>query len=154
MKHFWRGLNIALIVFCAWSGYWAVEPERANDHGFVRSVVPVGPGYPPITFSCVVIFLMFGIYSFLTFRRAFLQGSTFRFPSLDRNPFRDIGDPLQALVIGLIALFAGTVAATLPFLFGSSLGLGAILFLWVWDIGLLLGALIAYVIYRPRIVVV
>ena len=154
MKYVWRTLNTALVIFCAWSGYWAVAPERVNDSGFIRSVVPVGPGYPPISFSCLVIFIMFGIYSFVTFRRACRTGSSFRLPSWDRNPFRELSDPLQALVIPLIALLAGTVAATLRFLFGSSLGLGAILFLWAWDIGLLLGALIAYVIYRPRIVAV
>jgi hypothetical protein len=154
MKHLWRALNVSLVAFCAWSGYWAVAPERAYDRGFIRSVVPVGPDYPPITFSCLVIFLMFGIYSFVTFRRACHKGSSFRLPSWDRNPFRDVGDPLQALVIGLTALLAGTIAATLRFLFGSSLGLGAIVFLWSWDIGILLGALIAYLLYRPRIVVV
>jgi hypothetical protein len=154
MKYFWRALNISLAVFCAWSGYWAVAPERLHDRGFIRSVVPVGPDYAPIGVSSVVVFVMFGIYSFVTFRRAYRKGSSFRLPSLDRNPFRELGDPLQTLVIPLIALLTGTVAATLRFLFGSSLGLGAILFLWAWDIGLLFGALIAYVVYRPRIVVV
>jgi hypothetical protein len=97
---------------------------------------------------------MLGIYSFVTFRRACHKGSRFRLPSWGRNPFRDVADPLQALVIGLIALLAGTVAATLRFVFGSTLGLGAILFLWSWDVGLLLGALLAYALYRPRIVIV
>ena len=151
MKHFWRAVNIGFVAFCAWSGYWGVAPERAYDH---RSVVPVGPGYAPISFSCVVIFLMCGIYSFVTFRNACLQGSTFRLPSLDRNPFRPLSDPLQALVIPLTALLAATVVATVRFLFGSSLGLGAIVFLCSWDIGILVGALIGYAIYRPRIVVV
>ena len=154
MKQFWRVLNISLVVFCAWSGYWGVAPERLHNRGFIGSGVPMGPDYPPISFSSVVVFVMFGIYSFVTFRRAYRKGSIFRLPSWDRNPFRELGDPLQALVIPLIALLACTVAATLRFLFGSSLGLGAILFLWAWDIGLLLGALFAYVIYRPRIVVV
>src|SRR5918996_4194509 len=126
MKHFWRAVNTALVVFCGWSGYWAVARERLDDRGFIRSVVPVGPGYPPISFSCRVIFLMLSIYSFLTFRRACRKGSSFRFPSWDRNPFRELGDPLQALVIPLIALLAGTLAATVRFLFGSTLGLGAI----------------------------
>ena len=154
MKHFWRVVNTALIGFCAWSGYWAVAPERLQDRGFIRSVVPVGPGYPPIGFSCLVVALMFGIFSFLTFRRACRQGSTFRSPSWDRNPFRELADPLQALVISLVALLAGTVAATLRFLFGPTLGLGAIIFLWSWDLSILVGALIGYAIYRPRIVVV
>jgi len=154
MKHFWRAMNVSLIVFCAWSGYWAVAPERLNDHGFIRSVVPVGPNYAPISFSSAVVFVMFGISSFVAFRRACLKGSSFYLPSWDRNPFREVGDPLQALVISLIGLVSGTVAATLRFLFGSSLGLGAILFLCAWDIGLLLGAVIGYVIYRPRIVAV
>jgi len=154
MKHFWRAINVSLVVFCAWSGYWAVAPERAYDRGFIRSVVPVGPDYAPIGFSTVIVSVMFAVYSFMTFRRAYRKDISFRFPSWDRNPFRDLGDPLQALVIQLTALLAGTVAATLRFLFGSTLGVGAIVFLWSWDIGLLLGALIAYVIYRPRIVVV
>jgi hypothetical protein len=136
MKYFWRAVNVSLIAFCAWSGYWAVAPERLHDRGFVQSVVPVGPGYPPISFSWLAIFLMMGIYSFVTFRRACRKGSNFRLPSWDRNPFRELGDPLQALVIPLIALLAGTLAATLRFLFGSSTGLGAILFLWSWDVGL------------------
>jgi hypothetical protein len=154
MKHFWRAVNIAFVGFCAWSGYWGVAPERAYDRGFPRSVVPVGPGYPPISFSCVVIFLMFGFYSFVTFRNACLQGSAFRLPSLDRNPFRPLSDPLQALVIPLTAMLAATVVAAVRFLFGSSLGLGAIAFLCSWDIGAIVGALIGYAIYRPRIVVV
>src|SRR5205809_2054860 len=137
MKHFWRTVNIAFVGFCAWSGYWGVAPERAYDRGFARSVVPVGPGYPPISFSCVVISLMFGIYSFVTFRNACLQGSTFRLPSLDRNPFWPLSDPLQALVIPFTALLAATVVATVRFLFGSTLGLGAIVFLCSWDIGIL-----------------
>ena len=153
MKHFWRALNTALITFCTWSGYWAVAPERLNDRGFIQSIVPIGQGYPPIGFSCLVVFLMFGIYSFLTYRPAWRQGGPFRLPSWDRNPFRVASDPLQALVITLIALGSGTVAATLRFLFGSTLGLGAILFLWSWDIGILVGALIAYALFRPRIVV-
>ena len=151
MKHFWRVVNIALVGFCAWSGWWGVAPERAYDH---RSVVPVGPGYAPISFSCIVVFLMFGAYSFLTFRNACLHGSAFRLPSWDRNPFRSLSDPLQALVIPLIALLAATVVATVRFLFGSTLGLGAIVFLCSWDIGALGGALIGYATYRPRIVVV
>jgi hypothetical protein len=153
MKYFWRVVNVALVAFCGWSGYWAVAPERADDRGFIRSGVPIGPGYPPITFSCLVTFLMFGIYSFVTFRRACAKGSTFRFSSWDRNPFRELGDPLQALVVPLIALLTGTVAATLRFLFGSTLGLGAILFLWSWDVGILVGALIAYALDRPRIII-
>ena len=153
MKHLWRMLNLLLVVFGAWSGYWAVAPERLHDHGFIRSVVPVGPDYAPITFSTVVVSVMFGIYSFVTFRRACRKGSSFRWPSWDRNPFRELSDPLQALVIPLIALLAGTVAATLRFLFGATLGFGAIVFLWSWDISILLGAIVGYVLYRPRIVV-
>jgi hypothetical protein len=151
MKHFWRAVNIAFVGFCAWSGYWGVAAERAYDH---RSVVPVGPGYPAISFSCVVIFLMSGIYSFITFRNGCLHGSAFRLPSWDRNPFRTLSDPLQAIGIPLIALVAATVVATVRFLFGSTLGLGDIVFLCSWDIGMFVGALIAYAIYRPRIVVV
>ena len=150
MKHFWRAVNIAFVGFCAWSGYWGVAAERAYDH---RSVVPVGPGYPAVSFSCVVVFLMFGIYSFITFRNGCLHGSAFRLPNWDRNPFRRLSDPLQALVIPLIALLAATLVATVRFLFGATLGLGAIVFLWSGNIGILVGVLIAYAIYRPRIVV-
>ena len=153
MKHFWRVLNTALLIFCAWTGYWTVAPERVNDRGFIRSDIPVGPDYPPITFSCLAIFLMLGIFSFVTFRRACRKGSSFRWPGWDRNPFRELSDPIQALVIPLIALLTGTVVATLRFLFGPTLGAGAIIFLWSWDIGIVVGALIAYAIYRPRIVI-
>jgi hypothetical protein len=153
MKYLWRILNAALVILCTWSGYWAVAPERLNDRGFIQSAVPVGPGYPPIGFSCVVIFFFFGICSFLTYRPLWRRGGPFRLPSWDRNPVRAASDPLQGLVITLIALGSGTVAATLRFLFGSTLGLGAILFLWSWDIGILVGALIAYALFRPRVVV-
>src|ERR1700736_152659 len=144
MKHFWILVNVLCVAFGAWSGYWAVAPERAYDRGFIQSVVPVGSGYPPIGFSCLVVFLMFAVYSFILIRRACHEEGTFRQPSWARNPFRGRSDPLQAFAFALIVLFAGTFAASLRFLFGATLGLGGILFLWSWDIGILLGALIAY----------
>lgn len=153
VKHFWRTINLILVAVSAWSGYWAIAPERFDRGGFIQSLIPLGPDYPPIWQSSLVVFAITSLSAFVTLWQASRQHRPFRLPSWDRNPFREVSDPLQAIAAATVLVLVGTLVATLRFLFGSSLGVGAVLFLWSADLGLFLGAFLGFVTFRPAIVV-
>ena len=129
------------------------SPDRLHDTGFVRSVVALGPNTPPLWVVALIISIMSGGYTFFAVRKAAVGDGTFRAPSLDRSPFRQAADPLQAFGIQAAALLCCAAAATVRFLVAPNLGIGAVLFLWSWGIAVAVGGLLAHAIFRERDVV-
>jgi hypothetical protein len=142
MKYLWRSINLSLILFGAWGGYWAAGPERRQGIG------------DPIWFSCLVMFTALSVSVFITFWRATRKSQVFKRPSFDRLPFREISDPLQSLFIGTLAVLGGGIAATFRLKYGTSGGLGVVMFAWSFPAGLLAGGVLGYAIFRRKMTVV
>lgn len=153
MRYFWLAINVLIIAFTGWTGIWGTAPERLHDTGFSRSLVAVGPNEPPLWIVAIIVSLMSAGYTFFAMRRAALDEATFRFPSLDRSPFRHRSDPLQNFGIAFMALLSCAMAATVRFFVAPSLGLGPVLFVWSWAIATGIGGLLGYAMFRPRDVV-
>ena len=141
MKYLWRSINLSFILFGVWGGYWAAAPERRQDIG------------DPIWFSCLVMFIIISVTVFITFWRATRKSQVFERPSFDRLPFREI-DPLQSLFIGTLAVVGSGIAATCRLKYGTSGGLGVVMFAWSLPAGLLAGGALGYAIFRRKMTIV
>jgi len=141
MRIFWTFVNVGLIGSELWGGYRSLAPERlrhTNPDAILCGILLVI--MPLFSLGCVH-------YSVTRWRHDKL-----RRPFLDRNPLNWWHDPLQSLFISTCIMAAMVVGAAIR---RPSIGSLAFWTLGTYSsitIGLMIGQLLIYRVFRARII--
>ena len=140
MKHIWRIINIGLVIFSLCIGYAIMSPATLRHSN-------------PDAILCVILLVIVPLFALGSVYYSIYGAkcSTFRRPSWDRFSANWWFDPLQSLSMSTWAMAAVTL--------GSALRLPVVGFSGFWmfaavfciAIGLLIGQIIIYKIFRSRI---
>jgi hypothetical protein len=140
MKHFWVVLNSVLIALALRGGYASLTPDRlrhANLDPVLCSIILV---ITPLFVVCTVT------YSIQRWKSVPLPR-----PSLNRNPLKWHRDPLQALFISTSIFAAMAIGSAVRQPTFGSVGFWMLGVYVCFAIGLLVGQILVYRIYRQRI---
>ena len=140
MNYVWSIVNVLLVVGSLWDGYTSLDPEKLHHSN-------------PDAIFCTSIFVLTLIFPILSVGFS-LKGCKcellFR-PSWDRNPLNWWFDPLQSLFVTSCAMAAMAVGSAV-----RRPALGTVGF-WMFGayacsvIGLIIGQILVYRIYRTNI---
>jgi hypothetical protein len=136
-RHIWLLFNLSLVAFSVWAGYEVMNAES------LRQINPDG-------IFCVVILLV--MPAFVIGTLAFAATERFVKPSWFRSPVNWSHDPLQANFISTWCLLGVALGSSFRLRGSGNVGFWAVASFWSATLGLLIGQLIALVIYRDRIV--
>jgi hypothetical protein len=141
MKRIWYIANIGLVAVAWWDGYYSIAPERL----LLTNADPI---------ACLALFLVMLLFTlgcvYYSTRR--WGQNTLRRPSLHRNPLNWWTDPLQSLFISTCLLAALTIGAALRRPAIGSIGFWMTGVYCSMTIGLVVGQLLVYWIYRHKII--
>ena len=140
MKYFWIVLNSALVALSVWGGYSSMTPERLRRTN-------------PDEVLCLIVLLIvpvfaLGIVGYSISRRKVDRLSR---PRWNRNPFNWWGDPLQSLFISTCSMGAAAIGSAIERPTFGSVGFWTLGVYSCFVIGLLVGQILVYRIYRQRI---
>ncbi|MGB2668349.1 MAG: hypothetical protein WAK48_30465 [Candidatus Acidiferrum sp.] len=143
MKNIWYVINIALVALALPGGYDALSPEK------LRNTNP-----EPILWC----FILMGTPLFALLAVGFsIQGwkqNNLALPSFDRNPLNWWGDPLQSLFISTCGMVSTAIGAALRHPTFGSVGFWTLAVYVCFVLGLLVGQILVYRIYRENIIAV
>jgi hypothetical protein len=133
----WFAVNLLCIPLCAWAGYFEMAPSRLRNEN-------------PDAVLCLITLFLMTIFPIVSVRMAGVE--SLRKPSLDRSPFNWGTDPLQNLFFSTVDSFALFVGSAVRLKDSPPTGHWlSVVFLCV-AVGLSIGQLIVYVVYRNNIV--
>ena len=150
MKLIWFVTNIVFVLLAVWGGYVSMAPERLSHTnpdpilcGILLAVMPIfalGTVYYSIQRSRTNIVPPYALPRPFTLRR----------PSWQRNPANWWDDPLQSLFVTTCVMLAMLLGAALrrPWPAIGSVGFWALGVYCSLAIGLLIGQLLVYRVYR------
>lgn len=150
MKYLWRIVNIGLVMIGLWDGYKTMDSEtlrRTNPDPILCAILLV---IMPL-FALGTVY--YSKYRWDQENKILAHPFKLRKPSWDRNPINWWGDPLQSLFISTCYVGAMAIGASLRHPEISSVGFWAFGVYCSFAIGLLVGQLLAYRIFRERITV-
>ncbi|MGB2636614.1 MAG: hypothetical protein WAM58_21980 [Candidatus Acidiferrum sp.] len=140
MKHVWRIVNVGLIMSSLWGGYNSMTPEKLrHTNPDVYACIAILVVMPFFALGCVG-------YSIRRWKRDPLSR-----PSWDRNPMSWWFDPLQSLFVFTCVMAATAIGSALRHPALGSVGFWTVGVYCSFVIGLLLGQILAYRIYREHI---
>lgn len=140
MKLIWYMVNVGLVALGLWSGYVSLEPQKLRHTN-------------PDAIACVAILVTMPLFALLSVGysvRRWKRDKLAR-PSWDRNPVNWWGDPLQSLFISTCIMAATAIGGAL-----RRPTVGSVAF-WMFGvyvcfaIGLLVGQVLVYRVYREQI---
>jgi hypothetical protein len=140
MKLLWAALNVALIGLSVWTGYAEMEPQRLSQAN------------PDAVFGTVVLLftIVFAVGTVWYSVHGEKQTSLRR-PSWRRFAIDWWRDPLQCLFMTSCFIGAMMVGAALHLPGTSQTGFWTFMFFASMFVGLLIGQVVAYVVYREHI---
>jgi len=130
--------NIATVPLGFWMGYGAMAPENLR-------------GTNPDQFLCLAILIGMPVFVIGTLSLSRKRYSSFRAPSLYRNPLRWESDPLQALFI-TVGMLGCAVGSQIRITGSGSVGFWMVMAFWSTVVGLLIGQAFGYLIFRRQII--
>jgi hypothetical protein len=140
MKYLWIALNSTLVAVSLWDGYESLTPDRLLHKN-------------PDAIFCLAILLTLPVFSLGIVEYSIKRWKVDRLPrpTWSRNPFNWWGDPLQSLFITTCIMGAMSIgSATQRPVFGS-VGFWMLAAYCCFTIGLSVGQILVYRIYRERI---
>ena len=140
MWRVWAGLNILLIALSVWTGYFEMEPERltrANPDALFCTAVLIG----------MILFCLGSVWYAISGAKQ----TTLRRPSWRRFSIDWWRDPLQCLFLACCFTGAMSIGAAFRLRGATQTGLWMFVFFLCMFLGLLIGQLFVYAVYRERI---
>jgi len=141
MKRVWYAVNIGLVTLTSWGGYASMAPERLRQTN-------------PDAIACVSILVLmplFALGSVYYSVRRWKGGNHLSRPSWNRNPLNWWGDPLQSLFISTCIAAATAISSALRRPTFGSVGFWTFGVYVCFTIGLLVGQVLVYRVYRGQI---
>lgn len=141
MKYLWIVLNSTLVVVAFWDGHESMTPSRLLHKN-------------PDLILCMIILLTMPAFALGTVEFSIRGWKVSRFarPSWNRIPFNWWGDPLQSLFITTCIMGAMAVGGATQYPAFGSIGFWMLGVYSSFAIGLLVGQILVYRVYRERIV--
>lgn len=141
MKNIWYVINIALVAMALPGGYNSLSPEKLRNTN-------------PDAIACGLILLVtpllaIGSVSYSTRR---WNHSRLARPSLSRNPLNWWHDPLQSLFISTCIMISTAIGSALRRPAVGSVGFWTLGVYACFALGLLVGQILVYRIYRENII--
>lgn len=141
MKNLWYVVNIALVILAFPCGYNSLSPEKLLNKN-------------PDAIFCGVTLLVTTLFSIgsvgYSIRR--WNHSKLTRPTLSRNPFNWWHDPLQSLFISMCIAISAAIGGALRHPSLGSVGFWMVAFYTSFALGLLVGQILVYRIYRENII--
>jgi hypothetical protein len=142
MKNTWYLINIIFVMLGVFGGYNSLAPEQLRNNN-------------PDAVFCGLILLVLPVFCLLSVgysnRRTGKKENLVR-PSFARNPLNWWGDPLQSLFISTCAMTATALGALLRRPAIGSVGFWMLGSYISMVIGLVIGQLLVYRIYRGQVI--
>ncbi|SRR6266403_3798518 len=140
MKYFWIILNLMLVALGFWGGYKSMAPDRLN-HTNADAV------------ACLVILLAMPLFAVMSVGYSIRRWKSDQLsrPSWSRIPLNWWRDPLQSLSIMMCIMAAMAIGAALQHPALGSVGFWTLGVYACFAIGLFVGQILVYRIYRQRI---
>jgi len=140
MKYLWIAFNSTLVAVGLWDGYESLTPDRLQRKN-------------PDAILCLAILLILPVFSIGIVGYSIKRWKVDRLsrPTWNRNPFNWWGDPLQSLFITTCITGAMTVGGATQYPAFGSVGFWMLGMYSSSAIGLLVGQILVYRIYRQRI---
>ena len=140
MKHFWVVFNSVLIALAFRVGYVALTPDKLRQ---------TNPG-PVLCLSVLLLTPLFALWA-VTYSIRRWKADPLPRPSWNRNPLRWWRDPLQGLVISTCIAAATAIGCAVRQPTFGSVGFWTLGMYACGAIGLFVGQILVYRIYRERI---
>lgn len=150
MKCLWRIVNTGLVMVGLWDGYKTMSSEtlrRTNPDPILCGILLV---IMPL-FALGTVY--YSKYRWDEDNKILARPFMIRKPSWNRNPINWWGDPLQSLFISMCYMGAMAIGAFFRRPETTSVGFSTFGVYCCFAIGLLVGQLLAYRIFRERITV-
>ena len=141
MKNIWYVVNITLVALALLGGYESQAPERlrhTNPDAIVCGLI-------------LVVTPLFAMWSVSNSIRRWNHNRLAR-PSLSRNPLNWWHDPLQSLFISMCVMVSTAIGSALRRPTIGSVGFWTLAVFACFALGLLVGQILVYRIYRENIV--
>ena len=141
MKNIWYVINIALVALALLGGYNSLSPEKLRHTN-------------PDAILCGIILLGTPLFALLAVGfsiQGWKQNSLAR-PSFDRNPLNWWGDPLQSLFISTCGMAAMALGSAVRRPTIGSVGFWTVAVYTCFAVGLVIGQILVYRIYRENII--
>jgi tellurite resistance protein TehA-like permease len=133
-------VNVSLVALGLRSGYVSLEPERLRH---------TNPG----AIACVAILVMMPLFALLSVDHSVRRWKSDKLarPSWDRNPLNWWGDPLQSLFVSTCIMAATAIGSALRRPTVGSVAFWTFGVFVCFAIGLLVGQVLVYRVYREQI---
>jgi hypothetical protein len=141
MKNIWYVVNVTLIALALPGGYHSLSPEKLLSKN-------------PDAIFCGSILLITPLFSLLSVGYSIRRWKHTRLarPSFGRNPLNWRHDPLQSLFISMCGAVSMTVGSALRHPTIGSVGFWMVAAYTCFALGLLIGQVLVYRIYRENII--
>ncbi len=140
MKNTWYVVNIALVALAVLGGYESLAPEKLRHTN-------------PDAIVCGLILLVTPLFAIWSVRYSIRRWNHNRLghPSLSRNPLNWWHDPLQSLFISMCVMVSAAIGGALRRPTIGSVGFWTLAVYACIALGLLVGQILVYRIYRENI---
>ena len=141
MKNIWYVINIALVALALLGGYRSLSPDKLRNTN-------------PDAILCGLILLVLPLFAIGSVGYSIRRWNHSRLgrPSLSRNPFNWWHDPLQSLFISTCIAVSTAIGSALRRPSLGSVGFWMVAFYTCCALGLLVGQILVYRIYRENII--
>jgi hypothetical protein len=141
MKKLWYVINIALVALALPGGYRSLSPDKLQHMN-------------PNAISCGLIFLTMPLFALGSVSNSIRRSNHRRLarPSLSRNPLNWWNDPLQSLFVSTCISASTVIGSALRRPTIGSVGFWMLASYACFAIGLLVGQILIYRIYRENII--
>jgi hypothetical protein len=140
MRYFWTILNFTLVALAFWGGYNSMAPDRLRHTN-------------PDPVACLSILLAMPLFAVWIVRYSIRRWKSdpLSRPSKSRNPFNWWRDPLQSLFVTTCIMAAMAIGSAVQHPAFESVGFWTLGVYCSFTIGLLVGQILVYRIYREHI---
>jgi hypothetical protein len=140
VKYIWYIVNIGLVTLALWDGWTSMAPEKLRHTN-------------PDPILCVIILIGMPLFALGSVHYSVRRWKHHRLarPSLDRNPLNWWHDPLQSLFVFTCVMASMVVGSAFRRPSVGSVGFWTFGVYSCFAIGLLIGQIVVYRVYRERI---
>jgi hypothetical protein len=140
MRYFWIILNSIAVLLALRGGYASLTPDKLRHTN-------------PEPLLCLLVLLGMPVFAILSVGYSLRRSKTALLPRLSwtRNPFNWWGDPLQSLFMSTCIMAATAIGSAIQRPVFGSVGFWTLGVYCCFTIGLLVGQVLVYRIFRQRI---